>query len=338
VEGEFLQWDQILRGLTVRTIRIAGEDVLAVEAEELHEALMRADGVSPWFRGRARQLELEKGRDWIDRRVPGAGGGPPRTNRLLSMSAAVFVAANDGGARARKVADALMAASAPPLSAEVRALAGRIGAMELALGKVLEARKKAKSPGRPRTKLPGFGSKTDVSQLADLWKSVRIGTWDLLAAPGECLPKGGAAGLTRDAVKLLKECGGREPVFWRFARALERVAARLGNPFTFNKARMRMMSYDTQTVKDGMDRLLESGALSKATRPNANGLMTDYWTVDRTPLAPRSRAWFRECLLEAEGKLEFCVEDGGAYVRGVKCADEDAPDWRKLSGPLPDWL
>ncbi|MDR1314705.1 MAG: antA/AntB antirepressor family protein [Deltaproteobacteria bacterium] len=330
--------EEILRGLTVRTIRIAGEDVLAVEAEELHEALMRADHAGRWFRGRARQLELEKGRDWIERRVPGPEGGAPRTERLLSMSAATFVAANDGGARARKVADALTAASAPPLSAEVRALAAILDAVALDVGKLLAARTRAKSPGRPRTKLPGFGSKTDVSQLADLWKSVRIGTWDLLAAPGDCLPKGGAAGLARDAGKLLKECGGREPVFWRFARALERVAGRLGNPFTFNKARTRLMYYDTATVRDCMDRLLESGALSKATRPNANGLVTDYWAMDRTPLAPRDRAWFRECLLEAEGKLEFCAEDGWAYVRGVKCADEDDPDWPKLSGPLPDWL
>ncbi|MDR1314546.1 MAG: hypothetical protein LBQ12_12855 [Deltaproteobacteria bacterium] len=142
----------------MRTIRIGGEDVLAVEAEELHEALMRADDVGPWFRGRARQLELEKGREWIDRRVPGPERGSPRTDRLLSMSAAVFVAANDGGARARRVTDALMAASAPPFSAEMRALAGRLGAAELALGKILAARTKAKGPGRPRKKLPYFDS------------------------------------------------------------------------------------------------------------------------------------------------------------------------------------
>ncbi|MDR1314545.1 MAG: hypothetical protein LBQ12_12850 [Deltaproteobacteria bacterium] len=56
-------------------------------------------------------------------------------------------------------------------------------------------------------------------------------------------------------------------------------------------------------------------------------------------LATRSRAWFRECLAEAEGKLKVvCGENGVACIRGVTCADEGDPDWRKLSEPLPDWL
>jgi hypothetical protein len=317
--------------LTVRAVGIGGKEVRAVDARDLFVALDRGGSPAGWLADRKRRLGLEKGRDWIS--VPGAAGRVP----LLTLPAAMEVACRDRGPNVKTVRDALAAAmSAPPPGDGLARVSERLDRLEKALK--VRTGAKAKSPGRPR-KSPGPGFTNDISALGT-WRKVRPAAWDYLAGEKEAEAAGvrvrlaAPAALRRDLKGLMRLCGVREPECYRFARALERLAAREPGEFTFGKMRMRLMAYDNATVEDGRRWLLTLGSLASETRRNARGRETAYWTMTRRPLFEEDAGWVETCLGAAEGALDVRREGKKLSVQGTECARDD-PDWPKLAGTLP---
>jgi hypothetical protein len=116
--------------------------------------------------------------------------------------------------------------------------------------------------------------------------------------------------------------------------ALERAEEGIGKPFAFGAARRKTPHYPSDTARQMMGLLDLEGSLSRETRPNANGVETDYWTAERFPLFPSNWGWHRECAAAEEAKLEPMECPDGLLVRGIT-AQREEPGFENLSGPFP---
>ncbi|MDR1313470.1 MAG: antA/AntB antirepressor family protein [Deltaproteobacteria bacterium] len=325
--------------LPIMPLELGGALVRTVDPRDLFVALDLKGDPDAWFRNRAVKMKFREGRDWI--RVQ---DGPKRNEfaRRVLLSSAVELACTEKTEARHEVRRALvrfMSPTATPveeaLTAEVAALKAKVAKLE---GKAA-VRKRGAGAGRPRRMPPSGRNDANVA-LVESWKKVRIEVWDMSASGEPALnPRTGklsgrAAAMEKSVRQLLRECGAKEPAHWRFARALERAAAKLGSPFTFGAVRRQTPYYPTDTAKMMMMLLEVQGALSKETRPNANGIQTDYWTAERIPMYPSDWGWYRECVRAAEGKLEPRECPNGLLVRGVTVRSEEE-GFGKLSGEFP---
>jgi hypothetical protein len=183
-------------------------------------------------------------------------------------------------------------------------------------------------PVRPGRELSETGRGV---RTAELWRDVRCWGWDFMKDVSGGLDPVPAA-LRRYVAKMVREAVARESPMYGFARALELLAAKEGNPFKFGRMRMRLTACDNDTVEASKKWLLETGALSGETRPNVMGRKTDCWTMVRRPLFVENAAWLDPCMSLAERAMEIAEDGEGKHVLGQTFGQEE-PDREKLRGP-----
>jgi hypothetical protein len=315
----------------MRTLRIGKAEVRAVDLRDLARAL----GHPPaWVKTAASRAGLKPGRDRVS-----VGKGEEKVT-LLTLTGALRVACRDRGELGREVEAALASAMASSPGADaLEMIAERLGRLEAAMGIRLPRKrppgKQASSGGRPRKPVKlgrELSENISANQTAEFWRGVRCKAWDFLEDVFNGLAPVPAA-LRKDMLKLVRESGARESPMYRFARALERLAAREVAPFPFGRMRSRLMAYDNDTVKDSLDWLQKTGALSVETRPNARGRKTDYWTMVRRPLFVEDAAWLSSCMSLSEVAMGVTEEGGKKQVLGQTYGPDD-PAWEKLKDNL----